>query len=227
MILSLGVIAFLSTCCLEVISWKFPSSLPLAFSLKSSNLASFDRNKVRLAIDYGPRNIGLAYSNVLGQIRPYQTIPNTRNLTSISHSILAVARSLQVQEMLLGIPCDADGILSYDIKNFNGRLCLQFSRVLAAYLRASSVPYTIPLYLCNEQFSTQEARHKLRCTKERSSLDAMAAVSILSCYVEDNIIRMNQEGSIMAVPYSLPLSRQQELLDYSKVSNYVRKYNSY
>ena len=41
-----------------------------------------------------------------------------------------------MDDILIGIPVDRNGQLNYNVRNFNGRLCLNFSLVLAS--RAAS-----------------------------------------------------------------------------------------
>lgn len=114
---------------------------------------------VRVGVDYGPRLIGIAYSDFFGGVHPYTTVRNTGNLTRISESIANFALSLRAREVILGVPLDNSGHLNYDVKNMNGKICLNFSFVLACMVRHICPPgVTVRLY--DERYTTQEAKLK-------------------------------------------------------------------
>ena len=91
----------------------------------------FERMRPRIAIDYGPRLIGIAISTISGS-KPLCTIKNEGNLTAISREIMRIANANRASEILVGLPVDSDGRMHFDVRNFNGRLCLNFSQVLTS-----------------------------------------------------------------------------------------------
>jgi len=70
--------------------------------------------------------------------KPLCTLPNLGNLTTLSREILNIAKKKNAKELLLGIPVDSNGLVDYNVKNFNGILCLNFSRVLSAVASVES-----------------------------------------------------------------------------------------
>jgi RNase H-fold protein (predicted Holliday junction resolvase) len=176
---------------------------------------SFDYYKSRLAIDYGPRFIGIATS--LGRdINPVSTISNHGNLSLISGDIINIARKTGAVEIIVGVPLDKDGTMKYTVRNLNGILCLNFSSVLScicnkAYPKAS-------VLLMDERYSTREAKEKSKLEYARSSLDAVTAACLLERYIED-------QGSfnvLPALPCAYPPSYDIEYFDYSIVSKYIQ-----
>ena len=118
--------------------------------------------RVRVGIDYGPRTIGIAYSDYFNNIKPHGIIANNGNLTEISHQIIRLAESWGASELILGIPLDSNGLLSYKIRNFNGRLCLNFSQVLSATASQYYNNRRFSILLCDERYTTKEAKVRLR-----------------------------------------------------------------
>ena len=62
-----------------------------------------------LAVDYGEKNIGLAYCDALGlTVQPMPSMPNcgTANLLK---KLRAIRHTLDIQEIVLGIPFKMDG----------------------------------------------------------------------------------------------------------------------
>ena len=130
---------------------------------------SFETRRVRVGVDYGPRTIGVARSDIIGLIEPYGAIPNTSNLTDISLRILGMARSWGAREVVVGVPLDSDGKLDYSVRNVNGQICLNFSRVLATVAQYDREAYgggtgraAIQVLLLDERYTTQEAKVRMR-----------------------------------------------------------------
>lgn len=120
----------------------------------------FNPFKCRLSIDYGPNSIGVACSDIIGGIKPRCTIPNSGNLTAISNEILDIAKRDGASEVIVGIPLDSNGKVSYQVRNFNGRLCLNFTRVLAAVAN-NRHGNTMMITLVDERYTTREAKQRL------------------------------------------------------------------
>lgn len=134
----------------------------------SLQVGEFSRFKPRLSIDYGPNIIGIAGSDILGYIRPRQTISNGGNLTALAHQILDLAKTDSAKEIILGIPLDSNGKVSYGVRNFNGRLCLNFSRVLAC-IANHRCPGT-NIVLVDERYTTKEAKQRLASSKIKGKI---------------------------------------------------------
>lgn len=138
----------------------------------------FIAKRVRIGIDYGPRLIGLAYSDYFGQIKPYLTIPNHGNLISISKEVLLWAKSIRAAELIVGVPVGSNGRLDYHVKNINGKICLNFATVLAS--EASNGTDFHPIVrLYDERFTTKEAEQKLSSTRIRGT---SCSISIFACF---------------------------------------------
>lgn len=195
----------------------------------------------RLAVDYGPRTIGIAQGNYLGVVQPYGTIPNKGSLSNVARNILNLARTFSVSEIIVGVPLDSDGSLRHDVRNFNGRLCLNFSSVLSA-VSENDFPGKFRTMLFDERYTTKEATLRLqtgkvkgmRCNIEMqlipvvtyctvflsllaASLDAMSAACLLERYIEDC-----GEGSMPAIPCAYPVPPELDCFDYGTVKRYVR-----
>jgi len=122
---------------------------------------NFDHRRVRLGVDYGPQLIGLAFSDLYGGASPYQTISNTGNLCRISEKVVQLAKYHGANEIVIGVPLDKDGILSYDVDNVNGKLCLDFSAVLHAVANhLTNDKIAVKIY--DERYTTKEASLRFR-----------------------------------------------------------------
>lgn len=188
------------------------------FSIVVNSLSvKYNPNSIKLGIDYGPRLIGIAISDRLGKVHPLLTLPNTRNLTEVSLDIINIIQNKGISDIILGIPLDSNGKLHYNVRNFNGGLCLQFSQVLSCIINKSAPQCQV--FLIDERYSTREAKQKLKSEKNiKASIDAMSAACLIERYIEDE-----GEYSILAEPCSYPPPMELEILDYSKVSEYVRE----
>ena len=191
--------------------WLFPQQLlhllvSLIIVLQSPfSCRGFDPFISRLAVDYGPRLIGVAAS--FGRnIQPLITIPHCGNLTILSGEIINLARSKGAVEIIVGVPLDRDGRMKYTVRNLNGILSLNFSSVLAAqciraYPRAQ-------VLIMDERYTTREAREKSKEEYPRASIDAVSAACLLERYLED-------EGcfnTLPALPSPFPLHKDLEML---------------
>lgn len=129
----------------------------------------FDMKRVRLSIDYGPRLIGLAKSDIRGKVRSFDTIENTWNLTQIAHKIARVVNQIGAYEIILGVPMDPNQkTLNYRVKNLNGQLCLNFSTVLANVVH-SQCKSRVSVRLYDERYSSFEAKHILWTTNRKGN----------------------------------------------------------
>ncbi|KAJ1424382.1 hypothetical protein B484DRAFT_98930 [Ochromonadaceae sp. CCMP2298] len=176
----------------------------------------FNPRRARVAVDYGPRIIGIARSNYLGVVEPYGTLRNKGNLTDLSLQVLQLAKTWSASEIVIGVPLDSDGKMHYRVRNLNGRLCLNFSTVLSTVaLHTPNTPLTTLLF--DERYTTKEAKLRLLEGK-KASLDAMSAACILERYLEDA-----GDGAIEAQQSSYPVPADLAHFDYEVVRRYVRK----
>lgn len=173
---------------------------------------SFAARRVRIGVDYGPRYIGIAYSDYFGVVHPYTTVRNTGDLSQISESIVRFVKILRASEIVLGIPLDGDGSLDYNVQNMNGKICLNFSVVLSCIVH-HLCSQSVNVVLFDERYSTQEA--KLR--KSKASLDSVAAACILERYLEEKGV-----GSLVAQTCSYPPPAEIASFNYDVIRKYVR-----
>lgn len=93
-------------------------------------------------------------ASALGRVsKPEGVIKNNGNLTAMALQVIELSNQRGAVEILVGVPVDSNGKLRYEIRNFNGNLCLNFSRVLAAV--ASVVSPRTQVRLVDERFSTR------------------------------------------------------------------------
>ncbi len=140
---------------------------------------SFNPLRARLSIDYGPRMIGIARGTHFGIVQPHITIANTGNLPQVARQILTLAKTWTVSEIVLGIPLDSDGKLHYDVRNFNGRICMDFSKVLCSISNVE-YPGLFKTILFDECFTTKEATLRLKHDNVKGECAEVVHVSLLS-----------------------------------------------
>ena len=177
---------------------------------------SFDPTKARISVDYGPRLVGVAVSDCLNHVRPLITLTNNGKLVELSNQITDLARAQGAKEFIVGLPVDSNGKVSYKVKNFNGQLCLNFSRVLCAVVNEKYPQGRV--LLVDERYTTKAAKIKMKTENIKASLDAVAAACLLERYIDDE-----GEGSIDAIPYEFPVPTNLAYFDYNLVKKYIRE----
>lgn len=181
---------------------------------------AFDPCLPRLSVDYAPRKIGLASSDILGQVRGLQTIQHPGNLVQLSRDILSRAKGLRAAEVLVGLPTDPCGTVHEGVRNFNGKLSLNFSRVLCT-IASNEYEYSrIAVKLFDERYTTQEAQLRLGSERRTAgSLDSMAAACLLERY-----LRCQGEGALRASQgvHGYPVPAAIALFDYETVRAHGR-----
>lgn len=203
-----------------VLSSLYITILLLYTSIIPIKVHGFELYTSRISIDYGPRYIGIAHS--LGQyITPLCTIQNQMNLTLVATEIINIARSQGAIEIIVGIPLDKDGKMKYNVRNFNGILCLNFSSILScicnkAYPKAS-------VLILDERYTTREAKEKSKTEFPRASIDAVSAACLLQRYIEDE----GNFNTLPALPCIYPPPQDLEYFDYSLVQRYIRLTKGY
>eukprot|EP00600_Ochromonadales_sp_CCMP1393_P003620 CAMPEP_0174995588 /NCGR_PEP_ID=MMETSP0004_2-20121128/24254_1 /TAXON_ID=420556 /ORGANISM="Ochromonas sp., Strain CCMP1393" /LENGTH=316 /DNA_ID=CAMNT_0016249911 /DNA_START=48 /DNA_END=998 /DNA_ORIENTATION=- len=181
----------------------------------------FNPRRARVAVDYGPRNIGIARSDYFGLVQPHATIPNNGNLTDVSLHILGLAKQWSASEVVIGIPLDSNGKMHHKVRNLNGRMCLNFSTVLCSVTANTDGMHNIATVLFDERYTTKEAKLRLQSEKIKATLDAMSAACLLERYLEDA-----GEGSISAICYdTYPLPDDLAYFDYNIVRTHVREFH--
>jgi len=120
-----------------------------------------------------------------------------------------------VSELLIGIPLDSRGKLGDPVKNFNGRLCYNFSQVITSI--ANHEFPRVKVFLCDERYTTKEAKMRMKMERIRASLDAMSACCLLQRFLEDR-----GEDSVPAIPSPYPPPLDLEMFDYNVVREYIK-----
>lgn len=138
-----------------------------AYTHSFSSLNPFDPSKARIAIDYGPRLIGIASSDILMHVQPKITIANTGDLIQISREIIKYVKSYGASEVLIGLPLDSNGKMSYNVRNFNGKLCLHFASVYSCIQKIEWPRGKV--LLVDERYTTKEAKFRLKSVRHGKS----------------------------------------------------------
>lgn len=130
-----------------------------------------------LALDVGERRIGSAISDPEGRLAfPAETIQR-RTLPEDIQAVLALARRLQAQAILVGIPI-----------SLSGQMGPQAQAVLA-FVDALRQASPLPVETWDERFTTVEAERLLRevgrhPSREKARRDAAAAAVLLQGYLD-------------------------------------------
>jgi RNase H-fold protein (predicted Holliday junction resolvase) len=150
----------------------------LALQSLSPSTPVFETDRTRIGVDYGPRFIGIAYTDIFGRVEPLYGISHHQyNLTLIAEQIYGITKDHRASEIIVGIPLSTDkadddllnpyhASLSRPLTGFNQLLCLNFSKVLNSYVSYQS-NNRVRVKLFDEAFTTQEA--KMRLESERLS----------------------------------------------------------
>jgi putative holliday junction resolvase len=131
-----------------------------------------------LAVDYGKKNIGLAYCDELGlTVQPLPSIPNGGPKDFLK-KLRTTIRMMDIQELVLGMPVNMDGS--------HGDAVLHMEQIMAT-LKAE---LKIPLSGVDERLSTVEAMEfwqsmNRKKQKRYRTLDSLAAALILERYLKE------------------------------------------
>lgn len=129
-------------------------------------------------MDYGRKNIGLAYCDELGiTIQPLPSLPNA-GIRDLIKRLQSLIRSLEVRHLVLGMPLNMDGTRgdAFDAMQ-------QLLEILRTKL-------TIPLSGVDERLSTVEAAEIWQALgrkqqKKYRTVDSLAAALILERYLKE------------------------------------------
>jgi putative holliday junction resolvase len=131
-----------------------------------------------LSVDYGQKNIGLAYSDELGfTVQPLPSIPNSGNKDFVKKLRELVPR-MYIGKIVLGIPLNMNGT--------RGEAVLRMEQLLEALKRTLD----IPIIGFDERLSTVEALElwkelSPRRQKKYRTVDSLAAALILERYLRE------------------------------------------
>ena len=146
----------------------------ITFLLLTAASRAFDFSMNRLAIDYGPRLIGVAKANSFNSAAPLCTISNDRNVSALCLKLLTLAKTHDATELIVGVPLDKAST-KFNAKNFNAQLVLNFAAVLSA-LHKKEQQQKIPgfdtpsIFLFDESFTTKEAIIRLKKQKQKGKV---------------------------------------------------------
>jgi len=129
-------------------------------------------------VDYGEKNIGLAYCDELGlTVQPMPSMPNL-GTANLMKKLRAVAGTLAIQEIVLGIPYKMDGT--------RGDSAQRMEKLLEALKAALK----IPISGVDESLSTVEAMEvwqgmNRKQQKKYRTVDSLAAAFILERHLKE------------------------------------------
>ena len=131
-----------------------------------------------LAVDYGEKNIGMAYCDELGlTVQPLPSMPNG-GMSDFLKKLRAIIGDMGIRELVLGLPVNMDGS--------RGAALLRMEQLMAT-LKAR---LKIPLFGVDERLSTVEAMElwqnmNRRQQKRYRTVDSLAAAFILERYLRE------------------------------------------
>jgi putative holliday junction resolvase len=131
-----------------------------------------------LAIDYGKKNIGLAYCDELGvTVQPLPSLPNVGK-KDFHRKLRATVEAMQIQGLVIGMPFNMDGS--------RGDSVLMIERIMES-LKAT---IKLPVSSVDERLSTVEALEfwremNPRQQKKYRTVDSLAAALILERFLRE------------------------------------------
>jgi putative holliday junction resolvase len=132
-----------------------------------------------LAVDYGEKNIGLAYSDELGlTVQPLPSLPNLGRKDFFKR-LKEIIRRMEIQELVLGIPVNMDGS--------RGESVIRMEQIL----KAMKIALGLPIMGVDERLSTVEALEfwrdmRPKQQKKYRTVDSLAAAFILERYLKES-----------------------------------------
>ena len=137
-------------------------------------MLSVEADLTVLGIDYGEKNIGLAFGRA-GLASPIKTISGTNVLVAINEITLTALHN-KVNKIVIGLPIDVDGKETY--KSLKVR---RFANLLKSHVKK-------PIEFVNEYNTTYESlRESIKLDyskKSRKNLDHISAAVIVRKYFE-------------------------------------------
>jgi putative holliday junction resolvase len=132
-----------------------------------------------LAVDYGEKNIGLAYSDELGlTVQPLPSLPNLGRKDFLKR-LKEIVRAMDIHLLVLGIPVNMDGT--------RGDAAAHMEQIF----NALKIALRLPLAGVDERLSTVEALEfwrnmNSRQQKKYRTVDSLAAAFILERYLKES-----------------------------------------
>lgn len=131
-----------------------------------------------LAIDYGEKNIGLAYSDALAvTVQPLPSIPNMGR-KDLKRKLKSIAEELEISALIVGLPLNMDGSSNDSVK------------LIEKLIHQLESAIKLPLAGVDERLSTVEAeeywnRMNARQRKKYRTIDSLAAAMILERFIKE------------------------------------------
>lgn len=131
-----------------------------------------------LAIDYGKKNIGLAYCDELGlTVQPMPSMPNVGK-KDFHRKIRATVETMQIQELVIGMPFNMDGSRGDSAITIEG------------IMESLKAAIKLPIFGVDERLSTVEALEFWRemnpkQQKKYRTVDSLAAAMILERFLRE------------------------------------------
>jgi putative holliday junction resolvase len=131
-----------------------------------------------LAIDYGKKNIGLAYCDELGlTVQPLPSLPNGGK-KDFHRKIRATIETMQIRELVIGMPFNMDGSRGDSVLMIEG------------IMEALKATIKLPISSVDERLSTVEALEFWRemnpkQQKKYRTVDSLAAAMILERFLRE------------------------------------------
>jgi putative Holliday junction resolvase len=166
---------------IDILNWELGTEnweLIDGFECVCSNGSMDARGRI-LAVDYGKKNIGLAYSDEMGlTVQPMPSMPN-RGIRDFLNKLRTTIREMAIRELVLGIPINMNGT--------RGDAVIQMEELMDS-LRAK---LDIPVRGIDERLSTVEAMEfwkdmSRRQQKRYRTVDSLAAALILERHLKEN-----------------------------------------
>lgn len=119
-----------------------------------------------MGIDFGSKNIGLAFSDESGSMAfPHGVLPNDAKLLP---AVVGLIKAKEVKEIVIGHSLDKEG-------NAN-----KIHVAVEAFMLDLTLAVGLPIHLQPEQYSTQQA---IRIQGKNAQTDAAAAAIILDSFL--------------------------------------------
>jgi putative holliday junction resolvase len=132
-----------------------------------------------LAVDYGEKNIGLAYSDELGlTVQPLPSLPNLGRKDFLKR-LKEIIVGMEIRRLVLGIPVNMDGT--------RGDAVIHMEQIL----KSMKTALNLPLVGVDERLSTVEALEfwrdmRPKQQKKYRTVDSLAAACILERYLKES-----------------------------------------
>ncbi|HVL80603.1 MAG TPA: Holliday junction resolvase RuvX [Actinomycetota bacterium] len=133
-----------------------------------------------LCVDYGGTRVGLAVSDALGRTAQPLDVLKRKKGSSLVESVLGVARRLEADEIVVGLPLKMDGSTGVA------------AEAARSFARSLEERWGSPVAMWDERLSTVEASRGMReagvsARQQRETVDKVAAAMILRSYLDARV----------------------------------------